>query len=131
MRSRIQSILLALSAVSALVSTRIFRGQAPQGATKPYLTWTVADFQDEAGITQQATGGRAEIEINIFGPSGTQNEDIFEALQSDLGNQRLVEDGYTFRWYLDNSADLEETQTDGDETPIPSITSNWIVWINQ
>ena len=51
----------AHSGLSALISTRLYDGQAPQGAALPYVEFTKTDWQPVAGVQVNSGWGHSRV----------------------------------------------------------------------
>ena len=75
------------TAVTSLVSTRIYPVLAPASATLPFVTWRRTGIQREQTLTNPMGMPRVTLEYQVYGVTYDQTREVADAM-------RLVLDGY-------------------------------------
>lgn len=88
MEETLIAILLKSAGLTALVSTRIHWGRAPQGATAPYVVLQVIDTNPD--MTMQGSSGYrpSRVQADVYSQSYTVTKKIARAVTSALSGRR-------------------------------------------
>jgi len=90
-----QALLAGLSALVALVSTRINAGQPPQGATLPTVSWNVIASPTE--YTHDADElSETIVQLDIDAHTPTAARDVADAIHTGLSGKRLTQGSTLF-----------------------------------
>jgi hypothetical protein len=135
MRDQINDKLKSLTDLAVLVSTRIYRGEAPANIARPYVTWRVDDNSfDTHPINAPRTADRAFISISIFADDGPAAEAVSDTISKDTSAGGLDHDistltGKDFTFLIDDpGSDADELLATGSEQSLFVITQTWTIW---
>jgi hypothetical protein len=83
----LRTALVSSTAVTTLVSTRIYPVLAPASATLPFVTWRRTGIQREQTLRNPMGMPRVTLEYQVYGVTYDQTREVADAM-------RLVLDGY-------------------------------------
>lgn len=83
----LRTALVSSTAVTSLVSTRIYPVLAPASATLPFVTWRRTGIQREQTLANPMGMPRVTLEYQVYGVTYDQTREVADAM-------RLVLDGY-------------------------------------
>jgi hypothetical protein len=72
------------SNTSAIVADRIYKGRAPQGATKPYVVWQVVGGHAEGYVSGRPGMDEFRVQLNAWSKDQDEAETLAAALVADL-----------------------------------------------
>jgi hypothetical protein len=82
--SDVQTVLLAASAVTALVGTRVAAGMLPEGELRPYVTYSLITGERIPSMTDSGLMRHARIQLDCWSPNYGQAKQIALAVQAAL-----------------------------------------------
>jgi hypothetical protein len=125
----LRSALVSTTAVTSLVSSRIYPVLAPASAALPFVTWRRSGIEREQTLGGPMGMPRVSVEYSIYGTT-------YEEARQTADAMRLVLDGYGGT--LDNTevkqASLEDESDDfvqlagADLPPVYQVTQRYDVW---
>jgi hypothetical protein len=125
----LRSALVSSTAVTSLVSSRIYPVLAPASAALPFVTWRRSGIEREQTLGGPMGMPRVSVEYSIYGTT-------YEEARQTADAMRLVLDGYGGT--LDNTevkqASLEDESDDfvqlagADLPPVYQVTQRYDVW---
>jgi hypothetical protein len=125
----LRSALVSSTAVTSLVSSRIYPVLAPASAALPFVTWRRSGIEREQTLGGPMGMPRVTVEYSIYGMT-------YEEARQTADAMRLVLDGYGGT--LDNTevkqASLEDESDDfvqlagADLPPVYQVTQRYDVW---
>lgn len=125
----LRSALVGSTAVTALVSTRIYPLLAPASASLPFVTWRRSGINREQTLAGPMGVPRVSVQYSIYGSTYEQARDVADSM-------RQVLDGYGGT--ADNTqvkqASLEDESDDfvelagADMPPVYQITQTYDIW---
>jgi hypothetical protein len=125
----LRSALVSTTAVTSLVSSRIYPVLAPASAALPFVTWRRSGIEREQTLGGPMGMPRVTVEYSIYGTT-------YEEARQTADAMRLVLDGYGGT--LDNTevkqASLEDESDDfvqlagADLPPVYQVTQRYDVW---
>jgi hypothetical protein len=101
--------LAGASGVTALVSTRIYRGAAPQGATAPYVIYAVQAGGDENLTPADSINLLYQVR-GVSKVSAAEAAQIGDAIRAALHRQTLSITGWTNYW-MARTAQIQTVET--------------------
>ena len=125
----LRTALVGTTAVTSLVSTRIYPVLAPATASLPFVTWRRSGINREQTLGGPMGVPRVSVEYAIYGSTYEQARDVADAM-------RLVLDGYggtsnnteVKQTSLEQESDDFVTLTGADLPPVNQITQSYDVW---
>lgn len=108
--SALYSYLGGVSAVTALVSTRIYPSQAPQGAALPYVVHHKVSERRFPNVAGPSGMVRARHQIDVFGATLDSAQSVAETLRNNLDGWRHTVMGAEQLNVL--SIDLDDVRSD-------------------
>ena len=125
----LRTALVGTTAVTSLVSTRIYPVLAPATASLPFVTWRRSGINREQTLGGPMGVPRVSVEYAIYGSTYEQARDVADAM-------RLVLDGYggtsnnteVKQTSLEQESDDFVTLTGADLPPVYQITQSYDVW---
>jgi len=125
----LRTALVGTTAVTSLVSTRIYPVLAPASASLPFVTWRRSGISREQTLSGPMGVPRVSVEFAIYGSTYEQARDVADAM-------RLVLDGYggtsnnteVKQASLEQESDDFVTLTGADLPPVYQITQSYDVW---
>jgi len=123
------SYLSGVSAVTALVSTRIYPGQAPEATAKPYIVHHRISGRRFPSVTGPSGMVRARIQIDIVAATRASALAVFEVLRNNLDGwrQATMVSEYVLSINLDDERSDIVAPTDGADPGTHRMTTDWIV----
>jgi len=111
-------VLQASTAVTSIVSNRVYRhGAAPQGVSKPYVTWSIAGAAPANNLTDLPPIDQYIVQVDCWSPSDAGIETLAESVrnaiepyahmtgivinQRELADTKLFRMGLQFDWWHD------------------------------
>lgn len=130
--SVLRSALVANTAVTSIVGSRIYPVLAPASAAVPFVTWRRAGVQREQTLGRPAGMPRVTVEYSIYGNTYEQTRELADAM-------RLVLDGYggtadnteVKQTSLEDESDDFATLAGADLPPVYQVTQRYDVWWNE
>jgi len=125
----LRTALVGSTAVTSLVSTRIYPVLAPASAALPFVTWRRAGIQREQTLSVPMGVPRVSVDYAIYATTYEQARDVADAM-------RVVLDGYggtadnteVKQASLENESDDFVTLAGADMPPVYQITQSYDVW---
>jgi hypothetical protein len=125
----LRTALVGTTAVTSLVSSRIYPVLAPASASLPFVTWRRSGISREQTLSGPMGVPRVSVEFAIYGSTYEQARDVADAM-------RLVLDGYggtsnnteVKQASLEQESDDFVTLTGADLPPVYQITQSYDVW---
>lgn len=125
----LRSALVANSAVSALIGTKVYPVIAPASATLPFVTWRRVAVRRQQTLAAPMGMPVTSIEYSIFGSTYEQARDVADAM-------RAVLDGYggsannteVKQTSLEQESDDFVTLAGAELPPAYQITQQYDVW---
>jgi hypothetical protein len=125
----LRTALVGTTAVTSLVSSRIYPVLAPASASLPFVTWRRSGISREQTLRGPMGVPRVSVEFAIYGSTYEQARDVADAM-------RLVLDGYggtsnnteVKQASLEQESDDFVTLTGADLPPVYQITQSYDVW---
>lgn len=112
----IDSLLRGSSAVTAMVGSRIYRSQAADGATTPYIVWTIVSAIPENNLSELPELDEAVIQVDCYADKQSDSRKLCEAMQAVLeSNYHIIfgpsesreDDTKLWRWLFQLTAFTE------------------------
>lgn len=122
MESTIRTYLLSQSAITDLVSTRIFPGFIPASNTLPSITYHVFSTDHEYDIDSAAGFAVKRIQFDIWAETYAETKTIGEQLRQELQGYSA---GSIHVVLLDNQIDLFTQPKHADETPLYHLSQQY------
>lgn len=130
--SVLRSALVANTAVTSIVGSRIYPVLAPASAAVPFVTWRRSSVQREQTLGRPAGMPRVTVEYSIYGNTYEQTRELADAM-------RLVLDGYggtadnteVKQTSLEDESDDFATLAGADLPPVYQVTQRYDVWWNE
>jgi hypothetical protein len=82
--SDVQTVLLAASAVTALVGTRVAAGMLPEGELRPYVTYSLITGERIPSMTDSGLMRHVRIQLDCWSPNYGQAKQIALAVQAAM-----------------------------------------------
>lgn len=110
MPPNVYAILSGASAVTAIVSQRIFRTSVPEGETRPYVVWTPIANTPELSLYCAPDIDDSRVQVDCYSPSQQQATSLMSAAMSAIEAVTHVVSGpfetfeaetKLFRWTFD------------------------------
>lgn len=127
MEQALRAYLLADTAIAAVIGTRIYWSQRPQGAALPCIVLNVISSVP----TYEYTGGApivdARVQVDVYGPDYGAVKSLARLAVTRLGGKRVVQSGVNMRFFkLNERDDRGEAETAG--TAVFRISTDYQVW---
>lgn len=125
----LRTALVGQTAVTTLVSSRIYPVLAPATAALPFVTWRRTAISREQTLGPPMGVPRVSVEYSIYATTYEQARDVADAM-------RLVLDGYggttdnteVKQTSLENESDDFVTLAGADMPPVYQITQTYDIW---
>jgi hypothetical protein len=125
----LRSVLVGSTAVTSLLSTRIYPVLAPASAASPFVTWRRASIQREQTLGGPMGMPRVTVEYSIYGTTYEQARDVADAMRLVLDGYGGTSDNTTVKQTsLENESDDFATLAGSDLPPVYQITQTYDVW---
>lgn len=115
--SDVQTVLLAASAVTALVGTRIAAGMLPEGELRPYVTYSLITGERIPSMTDSGLMRHARIQLDCWSPSYKESKQIALAVEA------AIEASALFDCVFITDQDLYD-----NETKLHRVVVDYSVW---
>lgn len=125
----LRTALVGSTAVTSLVSARIYPVLAPASAALPFVTWRRTGIEREHTLSTPMGVPRVSVEYSIYATTYEQARDVADAM-------RVVLDGYggsannteVKQTSLENESDDFVTLAGADMPPVYQITQSYDIW---
>jgi hypothetical protein len=126
----LRTALLGSTAVTSVVSTKIYPLLAPASAALPVVTWRRAAVNREQTLSAPMGVPRVTVEYTIYGTSYEQSRTLADAMRRVLDGYAGTSDNVQVRLAtLENEADDFVTLEGADLPPVYSVTQTYdIAW---
>jgi len=116
-RASLRTYLQTKTALTALVSTRIYTGTVPQGATYPHIMITDISIFVRQGIASEDGQDEERIQFDIYGETYLSVDDIQKQLRVALNVKGQFKMGnyQVYSGNLENKTEFDEKDPDGTE----------------
>lgn len=115
--SDVQTVLLAASAVTALVGNRVAAGMLPEGELRPYVTYSLITGERIASMTDSGLMRHARIQLDCWSPN------YGEAKRIALAVETAIEASALFEVVFIGDQDLQD-----NETKLHRVVVDYSVW---
>lgn len=115
--SDVHAVLVAASAVAALVGSRVAAGMLPEGELRPYVTYSLVTGERIGSMTDSGLMRHARIQLDCWSPN------YKEAKQIALAVQGAMEASALFDVVFIADQDLYDT-----ETKLHRVIVDYSVW---
>lgn len=125
----LRSALVGSTAVTALVSTRIYPLLAPASASLPFVTWRRSGITREQTLSAPMGVPRVSVEYSIYGTTYEQARDVADAMRVVLdGYGGTVDNTQVRQTSLENESDDFVELAGADLPPVYQITQSYDIW---
>lgn len=128
----IRSLLLANSAVAAIVGTRIYPATSPQGVTSPRIVYeriSTMRVHSMAGATGLV---RPRIALDCFGDGYAGSKALGDAVRLALdGYKGIAGEDRIYGVFLDSQSDVLDTQGAGDVVLAQYVSLEFLIWCKE
>lgn len=128
LETAIYSYLSGVTAVTDLVGTRIYPGQAPQGVALPYVIQFRVSTRRFPHVGGPSGMVRTRIQIDVYAATLDSAQSVFDALRDNLDGWRatLMDDVYVQSVNLDDEANDFTPSQDGADPGVHRIRADFI-----
>ena len=88
LKTALYSYLTGISAITTLVSTRIYPDVAPETATRPYIIYQYVSSEHVRHMTAASDFASRRVQFDVYGDSALSVENVFDALRDALESKR-------------------------------------------
>lgn len=125
----LRSALVGATAVTSLVSTRIYPLLAPASASLPFVTWRRSGITREQTLSAPMGVPRVSVEYSIYGTSYEQARDVADAMRGVLdGYGGTVDNTQVRQASLESESDDFVELAGADLPPVYQITQSYDIW---
>lgn len=125
----LRSALTGSTAVTSLISSRIYPVLAPASASLPLVTWRRAAIQREQTLSAPSGMPRVTVEYAVYGTTYENAREIADAMRSVLDGYGGTSGTVTVnQTSLENEVDDFVTLAGADLPPVYQITQTYDVW---
>jgi len=124
----VRKVLTDDSAVTALVSSRIYPVAAPQSASKPFIVYEVERLDPQDALEGHGGLTFADFGLTCWASSYGDAKEVATAVRDALLDYNGTSDNIKVHWSRhDNSRDTVVWPDDGTELPVYGVEQDWRV----
>jgi len=120
------------ASVAALVSTRIYHHQAPQGTTLPYITFFVVSSEHVRSLGSRVQVVRQVVQIDCWADNSVSSTNLREAVQLALdafrGSMGATAALRVLGAFLQTTREMKELPSVGEETVLYRSSLDFAIW---
>jgi hypothetical protein len=121
-----RTLLVNASAVTALVSDRIYHQHKPQDAPSPCIVLTRVSTRYIRAIDGKVLSTSGRMQVDSFGPSIPVAKQLAEVVRGALDKFVGTVAGTTFHWITaDDERDLPNAPPEGRATPLFAVSTDF------
>lgn len=125
----LRSTLTASTAVTSIVSTRIYPVLAPASATLPFVTWRRSGIARDQTLAGPVGMPRVSVEYSIYGTTYEQARELADAMRQVLDGWTGTAVGCTVsQTSLESESDDFVTLAGADLPPVYQVTQTYDTW---
>lgn len=125
----LRSALIAQTAVTTIIGSRIYPVLAPASASLPLVTWRRSGIQREQTLGAPMGVPRVTVEYSIYGQTYEQAREVADAMRVVLDGYGGTADNTTVRQTsLEDESDDFVTLAGADMPPVYQVTQRYDVW---
>ena len=125
----LRSALVASTAVTSVIGSRIYPVLAPASAALPFVTWRRSGIERAQTLTGPAGLPRVSVEYSIFGTTYEQARSVADAMRVVLDGYGGTADNTTVKQTsLEDESDDFVTLAGADLPPVYQVTQRYDLW---
>lgn len=127
-RGSLRAYLLTKTALTALVSTRIYSGTVPQGVDYPHIMITDISTFPRQGIASEDGQDEDRVQFDIYGAKYLECDNIQKELRTALNikAQFKMGDYQIYSGNLENKSEFDEKDPDGTENTVKRLIVDYM-----
>lgn len=125
----LRSALVASTAVTSVIASRIYPVLAPASAALPFVTWRRSGIERAQTLTGPAGLPRVSVEYSIYGTTYEQARSVADAMRLVLDGYGGTADNTTVKQTsLEDESDDFVTLAGADLPPVYQVTQRYDLW---
>jgi len=120
--------LAAVSGVTDIVSTRIYYGWIPQGATLPCVSYTRISTMPVNGATGHTTESNTRLQVDCWATTQSGARTLADAVKAALGGWNNASSPYVADILPISDSDLMESPDTGSQDPEHRVSMDFSIW---
>lgn len=125
----LRSALVASTAVTSVIGSRIYPVLAPASAALPFVTWRRSGIERAQTLTGPAGLPRVSVEYSIYGTTYEQARSVADAMRLVLDGYGGTADNTTVKQTsLEDESDDFVTLAGADLPPVYQVTQRYDLW---
>lgn len=125
----LRTALVGQTAVTSLVSSRIYPVLAPASAALPFVTWRRTSINREQTLSAPMGVPRVSVDYQIYATTYEQARDVADAMRRVLdGYGGTADNTEVKQTSLENESDDFVTLAGADMPPVYQVTQTYDVW---